>query len=153
MTRPRLIIGAAIVGLLAVAGGVAYAQSVSVPAAPTAAISGLDDKPRGPHHHGGKNPMRQIEHGEFTARVNNQDQVFDVQQGQATEVSATSLSVKSLDGFTATYVVDGNTKVRKNRGNAAIGDVQTGDQVHVVAGKSGTTVTAQRIFDGGTAPK
>ncbi len=97
--------------------------------------------------------MRQIEHGEFTARVNDQDQVFDVQQGQVTEVSPTSLSVKSLDGFTASYVVDGSTKVRKNRANAAIGDVQTGDQVHVVAGKSGNTATAQRIFDGGSSPK
>jgi hypothetical protein len=63
------------------------------------------------------------------------------------------VSVKSLDGFTATYVVDANMKVRKNRANASIGDVQTGDQVRVLAGKSGNTVTAQRINDSGPAQK
>ena len=71
--------------------------------------------------------MKQLEHGELTSRVNNQDQAFDVQQGQVIEVAPSSVSVKSLDGFTATYVVDANTKVRRNRANSSIGDVQTGD--------------------------
>jgi hypothetical protein len=102
--------------------------------------------------HRAKNLLGRIEHGEFTVRAKQRDVVLDVQRGQVTMVSPSSVTVDSVDGYTATYVVDTTTKVRKNKASATIGDVQTGDWVSVLASKSdGATSTARRIVDAGAA--
>lgn len=66
-----------------------------------------------------------------------------VQNGTVTAVSATSLSVKSSDGYTATYVVNATTRVAAHA--SGITSLKKGDTVSVLATKSGSTLTAVRV--------
>ena len=72
-------------------------------------------------------------------------QTLDVQRGQVTAVSSTSITVKSADGYTAGYAVTGSTTVDAKP--AGIGSVRTGDTVLVTATVSGSTATAANIVD------
>jgi hypothetical protein len=72
-------------------------------------------------------------------------QTLDVQQGTVTAVSSTSITVKSSDGYTATYAVTSNTTVDAK--SAGIGSVKTGDTVDITATVSGSTATAASIMD------
>ena len=148
-TRIALITGIAAVALTA--GGVAFAASQSgpTPAAFTAAVTSAPSASpaAGARKHAAHGWLARLEHGEFTVRTKKGDQVIDIQRGQVTAVSATSVTVKSADGFTATYTVNGDTKVRKDKHLVAIGDVHTGDKVGVLAVNSGGD-TAKRITDG-----
>jgi len=71
---------------------------------------------------------------------------IDTQKGSVTAVSATSITVKSTDGFTKTYVVTSTTDVNGKAGDIAT--VKTGDDVAVLGIESGSDVNAQQIFDG-----
>lgn len=69
-------------------------------------------------------------HGEFTTRAPGGGyQTVATQVGVVTEVSRSSITVRSEDGFSRTYAVDDNTLV--NAGNDGIADVRQGDQVRV----------------------
>ena len=74
-----------------------------------------------------------------------------VQTGQVTSVSASSISVKSEDGFTRTYSVDNNTLVVA--GNNGIADVKTGNTVRIVAVVSGGKSGAVEVIDGTNVQK
>ena len=91
-------------------------------------------------------------------------------RGEVTAVSATSITVKALDGVTQTYAITGDTKVhlrkglpsdgqRQGQGRSAgdrgglgkgtagtISDVHTGDKV-AVTGTGTTSLTAQHVVD------
>lgn len=88
-------------------------------------------------------------HGEATVGGAKKQRVVDFQRGTVDKVSATSITIKSADGFTATYVVDANTKVRKDKEPAKIADVRAADRVRIVATKDGSTATAKSIGDRG----
>ena len=96
--------------------------------------------------HGPRGGFPGAVHGTFV--VPKQDgtgyQTVQMQHGVVTAVSATSISVKSDDGFTATYVVDSGTEV--NRGGA-IADITADADVLVQGLVDGSTVTAKRIVD------
>jgi len=78
-------------------------------------------------------------HGEFTTTVTGTPTVMVVQTGQVTAYTAgKSLAVKSTDGFTATYTLDGTAPVL----GAAATPVAVGATVRVVAAKEGMKVTA-----------
>jgi hypothetical protein len=82
-------------------------------------------------------------HGEFVVKDKDGKIVTRVvQHGQVTAVSATSISLKSEDGFTGTYAVNGDTKVRVGGDNAAISGVKTGNEGWIVATKNGSSSTA-----------
>jgi len=86
-------------------------------------------------------------HGQFTTPAPNGGyETLDTQLGTVSAVSSTSITVKSADGFTATYSVDDNTLV--NAGNNGISDVKNGDTVRVVAVASGGKASAVEIVDG-----
>lgn len=140
----------AVAGLLSATtvGGVAYSASADTgtptpSASSTAAPKAADAKDRRPAWE------RRMEHGSFTARVNKTDKVFDVQRGVVTAASATSISVRSLDGYTQTYAVDAKTKVRQNGKPATMAAVRSGDHVQVLASGG----TALRIQDRQPAAK
>lgn len=105
-----------------------------------------DHGDRGPGGHGPRGGFPGAVHGTFV--VPNQDgtgyQTVQMQRGTVTAVSATSISVKSEDGFTATYVVDADTKVNRD---GAIADIAADADVMVTATVEGSTATAQRIVD------
>lgn len=78
-----------------------------------------------------------ILHGEYTTNATGTPTVMVVQLGQVTAYTpGTSLSVKSSDGFAATYTVDGTVAVMP-----AGSQVATGSQVRVLAAKDGMKLT------------
>ncbi|SEP99180.1 DUF5666 domain-containing protein [Microlunatus flavus] len=160
MKKPTVILATAL-STIALAGavgvGVASADPSTSPtasptssatAAPTTGASPAKPatKPgKGDHKRKGDLTRRAL-HGEVTLG-GKKHKVVDFQRGTVTAASSTSITVKSKDGFSATYVVDAKTKVRQAKEKAAIGDVKTGDKVRVVATKDGSTLTATRIAD------
>jgi hypothetical protein len=153
-----MIAGAAVVALVGIGGGVAFAISGSGSPMPantlTAATStSAPATPKdGPAKHKHKGLLDRAEHGQVTVRTKTGTEVVDLQRGQVTAVSPTSITVKSADGFTGTYVVDSTTKVSKTGQSSAIGNVANGDNVVIAATHTGNTDTAKRIGDHGTKP-
>jgi hypothetical protein len=88
-------------------------------------------------------------HGEFVVKgEDGKITTMVVQHGAVTAVSATSVSLKSEDGFTGTYAVGSDTRVRVAGGPDAISGVKTGNQAWVVARKAGTpTATVLVVRD------
>lgn len=130
--RATIVAVGAAAGLTLAGLGIAAAQSNPTDPPP----SDQPAKPKGERHAGGKRGMHGRHmgiHGEFVTRTPDGGgfQTMATQHGEVTEVSASSLTVKSEDGFTRTYVVNDDTLV--NAGNEGIADVQKGDEVHVMA--------------------
>ncbi len=87
-----------------------------------------------------------IVHGQVTERTSSGGyQTVDVQSGTVTAVSSSSITVKSADGYSATYVVVSSTEV--NAQAAGISTVKVGDTVELTATVSGSTATAASIID------
>lgn len=166
--------GPRLAGLLAVAvialaggGGIAYVathsgNSVSTAAsrgsaqspAPSQAPSAPSGRKHGPGGFGpfggmgglGPGGLAGVLHGEATVpRPGGGYQTIQVQRGTVSAVSNSSVTVKSADGYSATYVVSGSTEV--NAQAAGIGTVKVGDSVVVMATLSGKTATAASIID------
>ncbi len=72
-------------------------------------------------------------------------QTVHTQRGTVTAVSATSISLKSEDGFTASYVVTADTVVNAQRDG--IGSVKVDDEVMLIGTEADGTVTAVHIMD------
>jgi hypothetical protein len=137
---------AAVAATAAVAGAavVGLAWSASAADSATGGGSGAAATPAaGAHPRAGL--LRRLEHGQLTVRRGQRDVVLDVQRGTVTAVTPTSISVRSLDGVTATVAVDGSTKVRKDGKQAAIGDVHTGDRAQVVSTQGKALRVADRV--------
>src|SRR5256885_3223286 len=145
----RRVVAWTAAGALAVVltGGVAYAAvdpTGSASPTPKSSDSAKADK-AGKHH---PRLGRGI-HGEFTVkRKDNQFATLDAQRGAVTAVDGGSLTVKSADGYTHRYVVNSDTRVRKDGQKSDIGSVKVGDTVGVLATKSGDTDTAKLVRDG-----
>jgi hypothetical protein len=88
-------------------------------------------------------------HGEATVG-GKQTRVVAFQRGTVDQVSATEITVKSKDGFTATYRTDAKNKMKKDKKAAGVADVKAADRVRIVATKDGSTLTAKTIGDHGT---
>jgi hypothetical protein len=72
-------------------------------------------------------------------------ETIDTQVGTAEDVSSSSLTVKSADGFSQTYAITTSTIVDAQY--EGILSVKVGDMVSVQALANGSTITAQRIQD------
>jgi hypothetical protein len=158
--RPLILVGVAVTALLAGAG-VAMAATSGSPASGTATASAAGGtvatpspsaRPAFPHQgrpggfgfaFGG--PFGAV-HGQFVVpKSGGGYQTIDTQRGSVTAVSATSITVKSADGFIKTYQVVSSTNVDAQRDG--IGTVKTGHQVAVTATVSGSAATAVSILD------
>lgn len=72
-----------------------------------------------------------VQHGDFTVQgANGTPVAMTLQRGTVTAASSTSVTVKSSDGFTATYAVDSSTRGRTT-------NLAKGDTVLVIAQKAG----------------
>jgi hypothetical protein len=151
--KVTLLTGAAVLAIAGAGTGVALAQSSDPPSPTAAALSSAAPAPNGmPHGHGRhRGLLARIEHGEATVRTNHGSQVFDFQRGIVDSANSGRLTVRSADGFTATYVVNNSTKIRRDRKAGNISQVVAKDRVSVVATKTGGTATATRIRDTGPA--
>ena len=138
------------VSTVALAGGIgaglAYADPADPTPTPTPSASATPSEKAKPRDKDRKRHglLATALHGEITlAGKDYRQAVF--QRGPAEEASQTSVTVKSADGFTATYVVGSDTKVRKNGTAAKAADLQADDRIFVVAVKDGSTLKALRI--------
>ena len=85
-------------------------------------------------------------HGQITVpKAGGGYQTLAVQSGAVSAVSSSSITVKSADGYSKTYVVASSTEV--NAQAAGISTVKTGDTVVLTAVVSGSEATAASIFD------
>lgn len=146
-TRSALGAGAAAVALLGV-GGAALAQG-GAPAAPSADQSQHQSAHHGKKHGKKHHPLAGVQHGEFTKTTKQGDKTFALQRGTVVSADANGLTVRSKDGFTATYAVDQTTKVHKERQNAPITEVKPGERVGVRAVKDGARTVAHQVHDSG----
>jgi hypothetical protein len=166
--RPHLA-GLLVVAVLALAagGGIAYVATHSQTSAGPAAAQGAAQSPtptppastpsirgHGPGGFGrfggfggfGLGGLGGVVHGQVTERTSSGGyQTVDVQTGTVTAVSSSSITVKSADGYSATYVVISSTEV--NAQAAGISTVKVGDTVDLTATVSGRTATAASIID------
>ncbi len=152
--RAAGLVAAGLVGGVVLAGfATANAQTDPTPS-PSQTAPGTPGAPapRGPMDggrgkHGGKHGMGMGIHGEFvTAAPGGGWQTIATQRGEVTAVSATSLTIRSEDGFSRTYSVDDNTLV--NAGNEGIDDVENGDDVRVTALVVDGKYNAVQVNDG-----
>ena len=166
--RPVAIAGVAVVAL-AGGGGIGYAatHSLTAKAADTAALAasspsatpspsasgppgsghGWRSFPGGPGRVFGPLGLGGgVLHGQLTVpKSGGGYQTVDVQDGTVTAVSTGSVTVKSADGFTATYTVTSKTVVTAEA--PGIASVKKGDTVFVTATVSGSTATAASVVD------
>jgi len=68
-----------------------------------------------------------------------------VQRGTVTAVTSTSVSVKSTDGFTATWTFGDKLKVVQDKKAVTASAVKTGAEVGVAGTKDGSTDSARLI--------
>ena len=87
-------------------------------------------------------------HGEFVTRNSsgNGYQTIATQVGEVTDVSESSITVKSEDGYTKKYSIDDNN-TNVSAGDDGTEDVKVGDEVHVMAIKDGDNYKAVEIRD------
>jgi hypothetical protein len=85
-------------------------------------------------------------HGQFVlAKPGGGYQTVDVQSGQVTAISATSITLRSADGYSHAYAVTSSTLVDAQR--SGVGSVKVGHEVWLIATVSGGTATAASIAD------
>ena len=151
MTKGRIaaIVAAATLGAAAFTGAAVAlaADDTSSPSAggPSRGMDGHGPGQHGPGQHGpGQHgPGGDMLHSEGV--IEDADGNFitvRMQQGEATAVSATSITVVSADGYSATYAIDAETIIERHGEDGAL---QVGDSVHVRAVVEAGTAQAQVI--------
>ena len=70
------------------------------------------------------------------------------QTGDITDSTDSTITVKSTDGFEATYTIDKNTRISLNGTDGTASSLKKGDTVHVFGAKSGSTSHADAVMDG-----
>ena len=175
--KPAIIATATAAGVVAIAVGITASQSASAASSsPSATPSGrpsgvpgwhggsggpggpgdLDGHGRGGPGFGGPGfggpglggPGGQLLHGTEVVQQGTKVVTIEEQAGKVTAVSATSITVKSTDGYTETYVVGSTTQIGKKGAQAKISAVAVGDTVRIEGVQSGKTVTASHLMDG-----
>ena len=149
---------AAVLGLGAAAGAanVAFADPTPTPtpSSSSSAEKPNADRPDRPLRHGkadrrfGRHALGgRALHGEFVVKDKDGKFVTTLsQRGEVTEVDSDSITLKSEDGFTKTYTVNGDTRIRRNHDQAKIGDIKAGENAAVIAIKDGDGATAKAII-------
>lgn len=174
--RKALLAGAVAIALTGAGAALAWsADSLpsSVQPAAQQLASGQENRPDKQDRPGKQDrPSRaqrpQLQHSESV--VKNPDGTFTtemVQRGTVETVSATSITVKSEDGFSQSYALTAETKVRpvpaappssglpgtddggKRPGaDGSIADIAVGDAVRISGSRNGDQVSAERIVEG-----
>ncbi|QKV74983.1 hypothetical protein [Amycolatopsis sp. Hca4] len=131
----KIAAGAVAAAIVAGGGAAVWAASSSAATDTQAGPGGMMGGPGGLPGGG----LGSALHGEYVASDGNGGYVTKiVQTGEVTELSATSLTAKSDDGFSKTYTITSDQAT----------GLATGDTVTVVATESGSTATATSVTDG-----
>jgi hypothetical protein len=132
----KIAAGAVAVVIVAGGGAAVWAASSSAATDTQAGPGGMTGGPGGMPGGGG---LGAALHGEYVSSDGNGGYVTKIMQtGEVTELSATSLTAKSDDGFSKTYTIT----------SAQATGLAAGDTVTVVATESGSTATATSVTDG-----
>ncbi|RJQ77174.1 hypothetical protein [Amycolatopsis panacis] len=139
--RSKWIAGGVAVVIVA-GGGAAVWAGTSSSSSGTAGggQAGPGGQPGGVGGPGGGAGLGSALHGEFVTSDNGTYVTKFLQTGEVTELSSTSLTTKSTDGFTKTYTID----------SATVTGITKGESVTVVATESGSTATATSVTEAGS---
>jgi hypothetical protein len=114
------------------------------PAASTGAGTKAGAKAGGEHRRAIRRYLRKNTlHGEVTVNGKNGVQTIVVQRGTVTAVTSTTVSVKSTDGFTATWTYGPDLKLVQDKKKVETGALKTGEAIGVAGTKDGSTDTAR----------
>jgi hypothetical protein len=149
--RTAVVVAAAMLTVGGIAGGVAYAVGAgSGPAVTTAALSAAPATTSPAAAPKGRRPLlSRVEHGEATVRTKTGAEVVDLQRGTVTAATPTSVTVRSQDGYTATYTVTSTSRIRRDGRASSISAVAVADRVVLVAAKQGSADNVLRLADAG----
>ncbi len=84
-------------------------------------------------------------HGEFAVQTKDGTKTIAVQRGTITAVDGKTVTIKSSDGYSVTWTITDDTRIRANRDKGDAADLKTGAQVGVAGSKDGDTTTARLI--------
>lgn len=163
MWKKIAIVGAA--GAVVLGGGAAAvaAATTDTPGSGTAASPTPSASASAPAkaQHGKAGRARKVlgrfEHAEWVSKDGTANVTHDAVHGTVKSVSPTSITVQASDGFSLTFAVNSDTKVRvrdtssttRPKGKAGtISDVKAGNTVLVSGVKTGGAVDAKHVVDG-----
>ena len=93
-------------------------------------------------------------HGEFVvADREGATRTMLVQSGEVTAVDGATFTVKSKDGWTATWTTTDETKVREGRQKAAVADISVGDKVRATGDRAAEKKGDARLVLIGAGPQ
>jgi hypothetical protein len=151
MKISRALIPIATAGVLAL-GAVAVASAATSPSpSPSGSSSTGSDAKANKEHRGGAGNrlLRHALHGELTLgkKDGTETHVAVVQRGEITKVDtgAKTLTMKSPDGFTRTYSVTSDTKIKSKGQEEKFTDLKAGERAMVVADQEGSKYVARVI--------
>ena len=124
----------ALTGVAFAAGSTTDAPSATATSASTSAADAAHGRHRG--------LLRTVLHGTFTVQGTSGPTEVTLQRGTVTAASATSVTVASTDGFSATYAITSTTVVKRDRATVTADKLVVGDTAVVRA--SGGTATVVR---------
>lgn len=147
--KAAALVGAGALGATIVTGVAFAADPTPSPSMSSGTGAGTMSR-EGRGDHGGRGGMMgfggEVLHGDATVETTDgTTEVMRVVRGSVTAISDTSITVKSTDGFTQTFVINPDTDIHKSRTDATAADVAVGDAALVAGVVSGDTVTAERI--------
>lgn len=149
-TRATLWTAAGVLGAGLAAGGVAEAVSTPTPSPSAGQAAGHGAKAAKGKHADHRLKVSRIAgrvvHGDVVVATKDGYRTVVMQRGTVVSVSASSLQLRSADGFTATYALTAETRIRKGHKNGQTGALAAGDAVTVLANRSGSTLTATRVM-------
>ncbi len=139
MKTKALTIATGVVVATAAIGGVAYAEGATP--APTPATSAAAGTTPAKAKHPARARLHRLAeralHGQFTVERKGSPVVIDAQRGDVTAASPTSITVRSKDGFTTSYTLTAQTKVRSGGKPASVTALASGKHVAVVGTDDG----------------
>lgn len=145
--RLYILVAVAVTALLLGAGAALVFADSGTPVA-AANTSAPGPAPSASGHQPGPRPATtpDILHGQYVVRApaGGYETIYE-QTGQVIAVSSTSITLRSIDGFTQRYLVGKSTVV--DSGHDRISSVKVGDQASLRATASGSMATASTIND------
>jgi hypothetical protein len=146
-------LGWAVAGVLLLsAGGVALAAQ-DTPSTTQGAVDKADKARAGAALGHGRRGWRhalgrRALHGEMTLQTKEAVKTVVLARGEVTALSGDAVTVKSADGVSTTFRINGDTRYGFRNEPAPTAELKVGDTAWVVGDKSGDTTTARRIVSG-----
>jgi hypothetical protein len=96
---------------------------------------------------------RRALHGEVTVQTKDGVQTWVAARGEVTELTDDRITIKSSDGVTTSFRIDGDTRFGFRNQPEPTAELKVGDQGWVVGTKSGDSNLAKRVVTGQDLPQ